>query len=168
MNKALVAVGLGLALSGAAFAQQKTAKEQIVGAWTLVAVTSEMDDGKNGEPFGPAPKGVIIFSNDGHFSLFQSRAEIPKIGANDRAKATPEEAQSIVASSIAYYGTYSIDENTKVMVVNLAASTYANVAAIPNQKRTITLLTSDELKFDNPRTPNGMTLRTIWKRAEAP
>ena len=168
MNKALVAVGLGLALSGAAFAQQKTAKDQIVGAWALVAVKSEMDDGKNGEPFGAAPKGMIIFSNDGYFSLFQSRAEIPKIAANDRAKATPEEAQSIVAASIAYYGTYSIDENTKMMVVNLAASTYANVAAIPNQKRTITLLTSDELKFDNPRTPNGMTLRTTWKRAAAP
>ncbi len=168
MNQALVAIGLSLALSGAAFAQQKTAKEQIVGAWTLVAVASEMDDGKKGEPFGPSPMGVIIFSNDGHFSLFQSRAEIPKIAANDRAKATPEEAQGIVASSIAYYGTYSIDENTKVMMVNLAASTYANVAAIPNQKRTITLLTSDELKFDNPRTPNGMTLRTTWKRAVSP
>jgi hypothetical protein len=168
MNMALVAIGFSVALSGAAFAQQKTAKEQIVGAWTLVAVTSEMDDGKKGEPFGSSPVGVIIFSNEGHFSLFQSRAEIPKIAANDRAKATPEEAQTIVASSIAYYGTYSIDENTKVMSVNLAASTYANVAAIPNQKRTITLLTSDELEFDNPRTPNGMTLRTTWKRAVAP
>src|SRR3954468_2852658 len=167
MNKALVAVGLGLALSSVAFAEQKSAKEQIVGAWTLVSVTSEMGDGTRGEPFGPSPKGVIIFSNDGHFSLFQSRAEIPKIVANDRAKATAEEAQSIVASSIAYYGTYSIDESAKLMVVNLAASTYANVAAIPNQKRTVTLLTADELKFDNPRTPNGMTLRTAWKRAAA-
>ena len=168
MNRAIIAIGLGLALLNAALAQQGSAKEQIVGAWTLVAVTSEMDDGQKGEPFGASPKGMIIFSSDGHFSLFQSRAEIPKIAANDRAKATPEEAQSIVASSIAYYGTYSIDENTKVMVVNLAASTYANVAAIPNQKRTITLLNSDELKFDNPRTPNGMTLRTTWKRAAAP
>jgi hypothetical protein len=168
MNKALVAVGLCLALSGVASAQQKPAQEQIVGAWTLVSVTSEMDDGKTAEPFGASPKGVIIFANDGHFSLFQSRAEIVKIAANDRAKATPEEAQSIVASSIAYYGTYAIDENTKVMSVNLAGSTYANVTAIPNQKRTITLLTPDELKFDNPRTPNGMTLRTTWKRAAAP
>jgi hypothetical protein len=87
MNKALVAVVLGFALSGVAFAQQKSAKEQIVGAWTLESVTSEMDDGKKGEPFGPSPKGVIIFSNDGHFSLFQSRAELPKVAANDRAKA---------------------------------------------------------------------------------
>jgi hypothetical protein len=51
------------------------------------------------------------------------------------------------------------------MIVNPAASTYANVAALPNQKRMITLLTANELKFDNPRTPNGMTLRTLWKRA---
>jgi hypothetical protein len=41
---------------------------------------------------------------------------------------------SIVASSIAYYGTYAIDETTWVMSVNLAASAYANVAAIPDQK----------------------------------
>jgi hypothetical protein len=171
MHKTFLAVGLGLALSGAAFAQhpQKTTiQERIVGAWALVSVVSETDDGKKGEPFGPSPKGMIIFSNEGHFSLFQSRAEIPKIAANDRAKATPEEAQGIVASSIAYYGTYSIDENTKVMTVDLAASTYANVAAIHNQKRTITRLTSDELEFDNPRTPNGMTLRTTWKRAARP
>lgn len=102
------------------------------------------------------------------FLALQSRAEIPKIALNDRANDTSEEAQGIVASSIAYYGTYSIDENTKVMLVNISASTFANVAAIPNQKRMITLLTSDELRFDNPRTPNGMTLRTTWKRAAAP
>ena len=109
MKKALLAAAFGFALSGAAFAQQKSAKKQIVGAWTLVSVTSEMDDGKTAEPFGASPKGVIIFANDGHFSLFQSRAEIVKIAANDRARATPEEAQSIVASSIAYYGTYVVD-----------------------------------------------------------
>src|ERR1700749_4827223 len=119
MKKTLVTVALSLALSTLAFAQQKSAKEELVGAWTLVSVSSEMDDGTKGEPFGPSPKGIIIFSNDGHFSLFQSRAEIGKIAANDRAKATPEEAQSIVASSIAYYGTYSIDEKTMVMLVNL-------------------------------------------------
>jgi hypothetical protein len=164
MTKLLLALALSFALSGAALAQ-KPATEQIVGAWSLVSVTSEADDGRKGEPFGPSPKGVMIFSSDGHFSLFQSRAEVPKIAANDRAKATPEEAQAIVASTIAYYGTYAIDETTKVMSVNLAASTFANVAAIPNQKRTITALSADELKFSNPRTPSGVTLQTVWKRA---
>jgi hypothetical protein len=73
MKKTFVALGLGLALCSVAFAQQKSAKEQILGAWTLVSVTSEMDDGKKGEPFGPSPKGVIIFSNEA-ISRFFSRA----------------------------------------------------------------------------------------------
>ncbi len=146
-------------------AQQASMKEQIVGAWLLVAVVSEAADGEKAEPFGASPKGIIIFSPDGRFSLFQSRAELPKIAANDRAKATPEEAQTIVASSIAYYGSYSIDEASKVMSIDIAASTYPNIAAVRDQKRIISILTAEELRFDNPRTPNGLTLRTFWKRA---
>jgi hypothetical protein len=166
--KTFVVLLLGFVLSGAAMGQEKSAKEAIVGAWTLVSITSETDDGKKADVFGPFPKGIMIFTNDGHFSLFQCSPDIPQIAAKDRTKATAEEAQNIVAMSIAYYGTYSIDEQTKVMTVNLGASTYPNIAVIPNQKREITLLTSEELKFDNPRTVNGMRLRTAWKRATTP
>ena len=52
-----------------------------------------------------------------------------------------------------------------MMTVNLAASTYGNVAAIPDQKRTITLLSADELLLHrlghptNGRNP-GMSVLT--------
>ena len=58
-----------------------------------------------------------------------------------------------------------LDTFAGLELVNLAASTYANVAAIPDQKRTITLLTSE---IRQPSNPNGMTLRTTWKRAVSP
>src|SRR4051812_15555743 len=68
------AVIIALALSnGSAFAQ-KSIKDQLVGTWLLVAVTAERADGSKGEPFGANPKGVIIFTADGHFSLLQMRA----------------------------------------------------------------------------------------------
>ena len=165
MRNLILGMSLCLAATGLARAQEKSIKEQLIGAWSLASVTSEMDDGSKGEPFGASPKGMIVFSSDGHFALFQSRAEIPKIAANDRAKATPTEAQEIVASSIAYYGSYVVNESAKEITVNLDASTFANVAAIPNQKRIVTLLTPTELRFDNPRTPSGMTLKTVWKKA---
>jgi hypothetical protein len=149
-------------------AQQSALKEQLVGAWALVAVVGERADGTKFEPFGPNPKGVIIFTNDGHFSLFQSSAGVPKIAANDRAKATPEEATAIVRESIAYYGTYSVNEGEKTLAVKLVGSTYANLVGGPEQKRIVTSLTSEELKFTNPRTPAGVTLLTVWKRAKAP
>jgi hypothetical protein len=36
---------------------QDPIKEQLVGTWVLVAVTSEGPEGVKGEPFGPSPKG---------------------------------------------------------------------------------------------------------------
>jgi hypothetical protein len=162
-----VALGIASLLAGAAVAQQTSLKDQLVGTWILVSVINEAADGSKTEGFGPNPKGVIIFASDGYFSLLQSRTEIPKIAANDRAKATPEEATAIVAGAIAYYGTYAVNESDKVMSVKLQASTYTNLVG-PEQKRVITVLTADELRFVNPRTPSGVTLHTVWKRAKAP
>ena len=150
---------------GSALAQQKTVKDQLVGTWLLVGVTAERADGSKGEPFGANPKGIIIFTADGHFSLLQQRAELPKIAANDRAKATPEEARAVVDGSIAYYGTYTVNEKT--IMVKLVAGTYTNIVGGSEQKRIVTALSADELKFTNPRTPAGVTLLTDWKRAPA-
>ena len=162
---AIAVLGLGL-LPGVSIAQQKTFKEQLVGAWILAAVVGERADGSKFEPFGANPKGIIIFTDDGHFSLFQSSTEVPKIAANDRAKATSEEATAIVRESIAYYGFYSVNENEKSLAVKLEGSTYANLLGGPEQKRIVTSLTPEELRFSNPRTPAGVSLTTVWKRAK--
>jgi hypothetical protein len=34
------------------------------------------------------------------------------------------------------------------------------------QKRIVSTLTADELKFTNPRTPSGATLEVVWTRAK--
>ncbi|WP_291298132.1 lipocalin-like domain-containing protein [Elioraea sp.] len=135
----------------------------IVGVWALVSVTSERE-GSRAQPFGPNPKGILIFTRDGHFSLYQSRAELPRLAANDRARATPDEAMTIVKDSIAYYGTYTVDEAARSLSVTLAASTYANLLG-PAQRRIVTVLSATDLEFSNTRTPNGMTLHTVWRRA---
>jgi Lipocalin-like domain len=122
--------------------------------------------GSGAQPFGGNPKGTILFTPDGHFALFQSRSELPKIASNDRTKATSEEAKAIVAGSIAYYGTYSIDEAKKSLSIVIEGSTFANLLGSPAQK-IINSLTANELKFANPRTPSGMTLETIWKRTSS-
>ncbi len=166
LNICMVAAGALTLLCDNALAQ-KSMKDQLVGTWLLTAVSAERDDGTKSEPFGASPKGVIIFTADGHFSLLQQRAEIPKIAANDRAKATPEEARAIVDGAIAYYGTYTFNEPDKTILVKLIGGTYTNIVGGPEQKRIVTALTADELKFTNPRTPAGVTLLTAWKRAPA-
>src|SRR5262245_23998904 len=141
-------------------------KEQLVGAWTLVSADSVRPDGSWVEVFGAHPKGIMIFSRDGHFALVQMRAELPRIAANSRDQGTPEENQAIVQGSIAYFGTYAVDEAAKMITLKLEGSTFANVLGGGEQKRIITSLTQDELKFTNPRTPSGATLEVSWKRAK--
>ncbi len=147
-------------------AAAQSSKEQIVGAWTLVSVESVRADGsKVGvSVFGSDPKGTMIFSSDGHFALIQMRADLPKLASNSRDKGTPEENKAVVQGSIAYFGTYSVNESDKVITIKLEGSTFANLAT--EQKKIITSLTADELKFINPRTPSGATLEVYWKRAK--
>ena len=144
--------------------QQKALKDLLVGTWTAVSFTAVADDGTRTEPFGPNPSGVMIFTSDGHFSLLQTRPDLPKVAANSILRATPEEAMAVMQGSIAYYGEYSVNEVEKTFSVRILASTFANMIG-PEQKRIVTSLTQDELKFTNPRIPAGLTLQTAWKRA---
>jgi Lipocalin-like domain len=155
---------LGVVLpSGDALAQQKSLKEQLVGTWIYVSSTTTRADGSKTE--NPNLKGVVIYTSDGHFAFVSVRADLPKLANPDRARATAEEAQAVVAGSIAYYGTYSINEVDRVIIPKVEGSTYANLIGT-DQKRIITSLTADELRFTNPRTPAGVTLELVWKRAK--
>lgn len=136
---------------------------KIVGAWKLVSVAAEYSDGKTSEPFGPNPAGAIIFTDDGQFSLLQCRSDLPRLADNDRGKLTPDEALTLARNAIAYYGTYTVDQANGCISVSIKASTFPNLIG-PPQQRIITLLTADELRFTNPRTPAGVTLLTVWRR----
>ncbi len=156
----LVILGFVL-LAGDAAAQ--SAKSQLVGAWTLVAAESVHADGSKAEVFGSNPKGTMIFSSDGHFALVQMRGDLPKLASHSRDNGTPEENKALVQGSIAYFGRYAVNESDKVITVRLEGSTFPNVGG--EQKRIITSLTANDLKFTNPKTPSGDTLEVVWRRA---
>jgi hypothetical protein len=95
-----------------------------------------------------------------------TRSDLPRFASNSRDTGTPEEYKTVVLGSIAYFGTYSVNEADKVITVQIEGSTFANLIGRADQKRIITSLTADELKFTNPATPSGETLQLVWKRAK--
>ena len=145
-------------------AQSASPKQLLVGTWSLTSADSVRADGSKVALFGSTPKGTMIFTEDGRFALIQMRADLPRLAANSRDQGTPEEYKAVVSGSIAYFGTYSLNEADKTMNLQLEASTYTNLLG-SEQKRIITNLTSSELTFTNPRNPAGMTLEVGWKRA---
>jgi hypothetical protein len=153
----------GALLTGDAVAQQKSLEEQLVGTWIYASSTRTAADGSKTD--APNLKGILIYTSDGHFGFVIVRADLPKLAANDRARATAEEARAVVAGSNAFYGTYSVNEVDKIITLKVEGSTFANLIG-SDQKRTITSLTADELKFTVPRTASGETLEFAWKRAK--
>ena len=63
-----------------------------------------------------------------------TRTDAPKYASGDIARPSPDEAMAIASGgSVAYTGTYTVDEGTKTIHVNIETSTFPNLVGAPNQ-----------------------------------
>jgi len=149
-----------MVITGGASAQ--TAKD-FAGAWTIVSVTVE-GDGKKSEPFGPTPIGTATYDGSGRFAFMVMRSDLPKVASNNRATSTPEESQKIVHGSLAYYGTYTLNEAEKSVTMQVEGATFPNW--IGTSPKRLYAISGDHLTITNP-TPSGGggVLTVVLKRA---
>lgn len=161
---AVTAVTLAV-LPGSTTAQQKSIKDQLVGAWTFVSAFDYYPDGRKDDRWGANPKGVFIFDATGHFAFFISRSDLPKIAGNSPFKATAEESQAIMRGLGASFGSYSVDEAEKILVTRVEGGIFPNQIGA-TQRRVIVSLTADELKYANQATTTGVRAESVWRRAK--
>jgi len=143
---------------------QTSIKDQILGTWVIASLTQTTKDGSTHHPIGMNPMGVNVFTPDGRFVILLTRDDLPKVVGGNRGKATADEAKAIFEGSIGYFGSYTIDEPNKTIVYRLEGSTFPNQMGT-DQRRVITLLTADELKYRNPAATTGGVLEASFKRA---
>jgi hypothetical protein len=144
-------------------AQQKSLKDQLVGTWTIVSSTTKRPDGSS--QWGSNLKGLVIFTQDGHYSSHLMRADRPKFAAKNRLQGTPEENKAVVQGSIASYGTYTVDEAKKTYTLRIEGSTYPNLEGTEST-RPFTI-SGDELKVTNPApSVGGPASQAVYKRAK--
>jgi Lipocalin-like domain len=162
---ALLCLAAGLSASDS-LAQQKSLKEQLVGTWTFVSSNQVRLDGSKLKQFGANPRGISVFDANGHFFLMIASADNSKIASKDpSSKTNSEEVGGLIVESIAYYGTYTVNETERVAILHLEASTFPNQIGT-DQKRSITSLTADELEYSSPASMSGVQVHQVWKRAE--
>ena len=142
----------------------KSLEKRLVGSWTMTGNVLDQD-GKKSEPYGPGAKGTVIFTSSGRTAVVITRAELPKFASNNRTTGTPEENKAAVAGSIAYFGTYDVNEAEKVVITHVEASTFPNWVGT-DQKRTLEV-SGDEMKFINKAPSMGQGVVTAsWKRVK--
>jgi hypothetical protein len=149
MLRTIAAALLALTLSaGAAAAQPASLKDGIVGTWNFVVAEVTAPDGKKSFPFGETPKGILIFTADGHFAQIHVAGDVPKIASNNRLTGTPEEYAEIMRRSLSVFGTYTLDEANKTVTYNIVSASFPNWQG-EAQTRAIDKLTSDEFVNTN-------------------
>jgi len=139
-------------------------KQQVVGAWTMKSNVLDQGGTKT-EPYGSDAKGSVILTGNGRVALVITRADIPKFASGNRTTGTAEENKAVAAGSIAYFGTYTVNEPEKLLIMRLEGCTFPNWTGT-EQKRTLEL-SGDEMKFINQAPSMGAGLITVtWKRVK--
>jgi Lipocalin-like domain len=117
----VVVAVLGFAWHGSAESEQANSIQQaILGTWKLVSyVREEVPSGAKSDVMGVHPTGYINYGRDGRMMVMIVGGERKKPAG---AVATPEEAQALLTSMLAYAGTYTIDTQTKTVVHHIDIS----------------------------------------------
>ena len=79
--------------------------KQLVGSWTAVS----------SESYSPNPRGMLIFTADGHYSLTLIKSSLPKFASGVRVKGTAGEYQAVVTGSITHLGKYTVKDRKSVV-----------------------------------------------------
>jgi hypothetical protein len=124
MKRAVLLVVVGvLCLPGHLPAQTDQAnsiRQAILGTWKLVSyVREEVPSGTKSDVMGAHPSGYINYSRDGRMIVI--------IVGSDRKKpagpvATPDEAEALIRSMLAYAGTYTIDSDAQTVTHHIEIS----------------------------------------------
>jgi Lipocalin-like domain len=154
MRSLVVALTLALSVGCACAQVAKGLREQLIGTWNFVVAEVKAPDGTKTYPFGQTPKGIIIFTSDGHFAQIHVASDVPKIVSNNRLTGTPEEYQAIMRRSISVFGTYTVDEDKKTVTYKIVSSSFPNWEG-EVQTRVIDKLNADEFSNTNPNVAGG-------------
>ena len=163
-GSSLIAAILGFAVAifaGDAFSQSQ--KQQLIGVWSFVSSTNPAPGG--GPIWGTNPKGMLIFTDNGHFAVQIMRGDRAPFASNNRMTGTAEEYKAAIQGILTYFGTYTVDDAAKTFTYHMEMSSYPNWNG-HDQTRSFDV-NGDELKYRNPApSSGGGPAELAWRRVK--
>jgi hypothetical protein len=148
--------------AGDAAAQQKSLKEQLVGAWTLVSSEITLSNGTKEQQYGtPNPKGILIFDAGGRYAQVAGRPDRPKFKSPETE--TIEELGAAAQDFAANFGTWSVSEADKTLTRRFEGALRPNGEGM-DFKGSVSLA-GDELKLTAVNPVAGFRIDAVYRRA---
>lgn len=93
------------------------------------------------------------------------KTERPKIAANDKNKATPEENTALVQGNNSHFGKFEVDDKNHTITFGIEHAFYPNWESTV-QSRNYTL-EGDTFQYLGATTSGGTTIaKVVWKRVQ--
>jgi hypothetical protein len=93
-------------------------QKKFVGSWKLISIEGPAP--RNGQANPGKPSGIIMFDNTGHMAVQLIRGDRPAFA--ESANGTTQEQAQAYASYTAYYGTYTFEPESHVVIYHLESS----------------------------------------------
>ncbi|MSP87209.1 MAG: lipocalin-like domain-containing protein [Alphaproteobacteria bacterium] len=81
---------------------------KFIGAWRLVSIERRAADGEVDYPYGPAPKGYIIWTADSHMAVVLTHGERPPFKSSEARAGTDREKAMAFDGLFTYAGPYHV------------------------------------------------------------
>jgi hypothetical protein len=145
-------------------ATSQPATDQFKGTWALVSIRYVRPDGAAIEPFGPNAKGMLVFDGT-RFATQVMAANLPKFGSNNRMVGTPQEYEAISHGVVAYFGTYTVHEADRIVILHIERSSFPNWEGTDQQRKFE--FAGDELRYTAASSTANPAEEAVlvWKRA---
>lgn len=156
----------GVVFSASQAPAQKSLKDQLVGAWTLVSSVATAPNGTTEQFYGPNPKGIMILDASGRYAQVQGRSDRPKLKTANRFEldATAAELKTVLLGFAANTGSWSVNEADKTLIRRYES------ALVPNnegsEQKAIVTLTGDELKLTQVSPTSRVRTDAVYRRAK--
>jgi len=141
-------------------------KNNVAGVWTLVSGYLD-NHGTKINILGPHPAGMLILTEDLHFTVIVHNPDIPKFASGDRANGTAEEYKTAVTNSLGVYGTYTVDENGDFLEQQAVGSTFQNMNGTSRGRNELTEKIEDNRMMENLKIADGISVNLVWQRAQS-
>lgn len=127
-----------------------TTAARLVGTWRFVSSVNTRSDGTTFDRWGTSSKGTFMFDANGQFVQI----------------IMGEESRMFGSKAFFAFGTYSVDEAGKTIITHVEGSSISKLNGA-TQRRVITSLTDNELRYINPVTAAGTQVESSWQRVTA-
>ncbi len=157
------------ALMGLIFASLASAadKDKFVGAWRLISIE---DPSPTASKPDQNPTGYIMYDATGHMSVqIVRQQDRPRFASGKLEQGTPEEIKAAFVGYGAYYGTYEVKEDQKLVIHHLEGALFPNEIGADNIRYyefmgdRVRLIIPDIVNGKvQPKSPNARSL--VWER----